>query len=211
VIARALDRVTSPGQHAVLVEMLPVGAGRRLLHEMLAAYASARGEVDGVAWASGGDVFEHAVSKDGLAGLSIDAPEVVVVKLVGLCIRDYLELETGTHIWRSSAREPELLRVRVLPAEHGASPGDQVRAFRAARAAAEHDADGTTARPDALLPIVRTIWFDPPPRGKAGTLLEMEDFVVGLPYATRVTRLSDAFAKLWLYRVSRIEPDGGSA
>ncbi len=206
VIARALDRVTSPDQHAVLVELLPVGTGRTLLHEMLAAYASARGEVDGLAWAAAGEVHEHAGSREQLGGLDLGAPEVVVMKLVGLCIRDFLELESGTHVWRSSAREPELLRVRVLPAGPGVTPGAHVRSFRAAREAAERDPAGATVRPDGLLPIVRTMWFDAPARGKAGTLLEMEDYVVGLPHTARVTRIADAFAKLWLYRVSRVDP-----
>jgi hypothetical protein len=57
------------------------------------------------------------------------------------------------------------------------------------------------------LPVVRTIRFDPPPPRRPSALLEMEDFVLGMPYTTRVTAIADAFPTLWLLRVSRIDAE----
>jgi ATP-dependent Clp protease ATP-binding subunit ClpA/ATP-dependent Clp protease ATP-binding subunit ClpC len=203
VLERALDRVTGPDQHAVFIELLPYGSGLRFLGEMARAYAHTRGTFDGVAWLDDGAIFADR----GISGVDAaihSGPDLVVLKLVGLCIKDYLELETGTHIWHPSVREPELLRVRVLPAS-GASPEDHVRAFFEAREQADREGLDPTARPDRLLPVVRSIHFEPPPPRRAAALLEMEDFVLGMPYSARVTRLSDVFARVWLLRMSRIE------
>ena len=130
--------------------------------------------------------------KGALEAAQIAAPDFAVLKIVGLCIKDYLELETGTHVWRPTVREPELLRVRVLPAPASETPREHVEKWKAARS-------------DRLLPVVRTIQFDPPLPRRPPNMLEMEDFVLGMPYEARVTNLADVFTRLWLLRVSRIE------
>ena len=56
-----------------------------------------------------------------------------------------------------------------------------------------------------VLPIVRSLKFDPPRPGKPPALLEMEDYVLGIPHTMRVERIQDAFATLWLLRLSRVE------
>ncbi|MCL2726299.1 MAG: AAA family ATPase [Polyangiaceae bacterium] len=203
-LSRALGRVTEPGEHAVLVELLAYGNGRTFLGAMLDAYARARGEVDTVAWLSDGKI---AISEGriGIAQAKNARAEIVVVKIVGLCIKDYLELETGTHVWQPSVNEPELLRVRVLAAEDGLTASGHVKAYIAAREKAERVGVPAEARPDRLLPVVRTIRFDPPLPQRPAAPLDMEDFVLGMPYSTQVTTMADAFPTLWLLRMSRID------
>ncbi len=191
VLSRALDKVTRPDQHAVFVELLPFGSGRTFITEMMQAYATARGGLDTIAWLSDDDVFSGS-GKGSLEAAQFAAPDFAVLKIVGLCIKDYLELETGTHVWRPTVREPELLRVRVLPAPADTTPHAHVEAWKA-------------SRNDRLLPVVRTIQFDPPLPRRPPSMLEMEDFVLGMPYEARVTNLADVFTRLWLLRVSRIE------
>ncbi|OJY25699.1 MAG: hypothetical protein BGO98_34315 [Myxococcales bacterium 68-20] len=205
-LSRALDRVTSPSEHAVLVELLPYGSGRTFLGAMLDAYAGARGEIDTVAWVSDGKIVEDD-GRPGLAHAISARAEVVVVKIVGLCIKDYLELETGTHVWQPSVSEPELLRVRVLPAGDGLTASGHVKAFLAAREKAEREDVPAEERPDRLLPVVRTIRFDPPAPQRPAVSLDMEDFVLGMPYSSRVSTMADAFPTLWLLRMSRIDED----
>lgn len=170
ILGRALKKVDEPGQHAVFVEVRPFGRGRYLRDQMIDAYRTSRGTDDG-----------HAVFGDGSA---------YMLRVVGLCIRDFLELETGTHIWMPTVHEPELLQVRVTPAEPGVTAQDFARK---ASATAE------------ILPIVRQIHFDAPTSGLAP--LEMEDYVVGIPYSARVARIGEAFQRLWLLRQSRTESE----
>ena len=214
VLERALHKVTGEGEHAVFVELLPYGAGRKFLASMMEAYARGRGELDGVAWLSRGEVSSHTGRAAALDAVRAASPDLVVMKIVGLCIKDYLELETGTHVWQPTVQEPELLRVRVLPAHADHSAADHVRRYVEAKERAERARDRDDeptppdARPDGLLPVVRTIRFDPPSGpGRPATALEMEDFVLGMPYEARVTTISEVFQKLWLLRISRVEGD----
>jgi ATP-dependent Clp protease ATP-binding subunit ClpA/ATP-dependent Clp protease ATP-binding subunit ClpC len=192
VLERAIEKVTSPGEHAVLVELVPFGAGRHFLAEMLRVYGSTRDSLDSLAWTTRGETFDGSGDAT-LRRAVASSPELAVLKLVGLCIKDWLELETGTHVWLPSVHEPELLRVRVLPAQ--VTPREHLRAFMA-------------ARDDRLLPVVRKIRFDPPLPRRPPNLLEMEEFVLGMPYEARVSRIDEAFARLWLLRASRVEGGG---
>ncbi len=189
-LARAIDRATLPDDgdpNAVLVELCPFGARRQLFAWMARAYAHGRGELDLFAALTRDGVVEGA-GRDALAAALAQGPERLVLKLVGLCMRDYLELETGTHVWQPYAREPELLRVTVTAADR--SP----RALLQARAA---------DRDEVWLPIVRRIAFDPPPDGRPATLLEVEDHVMGTSHAAYAREVSDVLAQLWLLRASR--------
>jgi ATP-dependent Clp protease ATP-binding subunit ClpA/ATP-dependent Clp protease ATP-binding subunit ClpC len=194
VLQRALSKVAQPNQHAAFVELVPFGNGRGLMEEMLRAYTKSRGEVADIAWVEGG----VAKSVEGRHGLDeASSHDVVVIKMVGLCVADYLELETGTHVWTPTVQEPELLRVRVLPADSGTAL-DHVKTYWAAKEKADRSATG-------VLPIVRSLKFDPPLAGKPPAVLEMEDYVLGIPHTMRVARIADAFATLWLLRLSRVE------
>jgi ATP-dependent Clp protease ATP-binding subunit ClpC len=204
VLERAALKVTGTDQHAVFVEMLPYGNGRIFLENMFDAYSRLRGEVDDIAWLDNEGNVETHPNRD-QAREKLPKCDLVVMKIVGLCIKDYLELESGTHVWQPSVREPELLRVRILPAPSGMTAKQHVATYVELKERADREGLPSVERPDRLLPVVRKIHFDPPPPRRAATLLEMEDFVLGMPYSTRVTAIADAFATLWLLRVSRID------
>ena len=82
-----------------------------------------------------------------------------------------------------------------------------MKAFLAAREKAEREDVPAEERPDRLLPVVRTIRFDPPAPQRPAVSLDMEDFVLGMPYSSRVSTMADAFPTLWLLRMSRIDED----
>ncbi|XXX77782.1 AAA family ATPase [Sorangium sp. So ce134] len=222
-LRRALRKVDDPGQHAVLIELLraahvdeapaggPGGAREEGLFEALArAYAEAAGEVDGWAGAPSGDrrapAIEHGRGTAGLDAALSSGAELLVLSVVGLCVLDFFELETGAHVWTSLARGPEVVRVRVLPARPGLSPAGAVRDHLERQAAFDEAARHGRAlppNPAALLPVVRRIRFDPPRQPGRAAPIEIEDYVMGAAEASPVRSLSQALAPLWLLRMSR--------
>ncbi|WP_437647781.1 AAA family ATPase [Sorangium sp. So ce362] len=227
-LRRALRKVDEPGQHAVLIELLraahfeegpaggPGGAREEGLFEALArAYSEAGGEVEGWAGAPSGrapseDRHAPAIAQGrGTAGLDAmltGGAELLVLSVVGLCVLDFFELETGAHVWTSLARGPEVVRVRVLPARPGLSPATAVREHLERQAAFDEAARHGRAlppNPAALLPVVRRIRFDPPGRPGRAAPIEIEDYAMGYAEAALVRSLSQALAPLWLLRMSR--------
>jgi ATP-dependent Clp protease ATP-binding subunit ClpA/ATP-dependent Clp protease ATP-binding subunit ClpC len=180
VLSRAIDKVDDPTQNAVSITLAPLGRVGSLLPWMARAYARARGELDAIAWGAGG-----AVHQGGAAGLdrALEGPvEWLALTLVGPCVRDFFELETGTHVLRPYARQPELIQVVVTPAPSAPSP---------------------PAPTAAALPIVRTIRFDPPAPTRPPALLALEDYALGLGHEARVREPFEALLPLWLARMSR--------
>ncbi|WP_437992229.1 AAA family ATPase [Sorangium sp. So ce145] len=229
-LRRALRKVDEPGQHAVLIELLraarldegPAGARDEpeegLFEALARAYGEAGGEVEGWACAplgsaSGGDGRARVVEQGrGAAGLEamLAAPgrgaELLVLSVVGLCVMDFFELETGAHVWTSLSRGPEVVRVRVLPARPGLSPARAVREHLDLQAAFDEAARRERAlppNPAELLPVVRRVRFDPPRRPGATAPIEIEDYVMGYAESSLVRSLSQALAPLWLLRMSR--------
>ncbi|WP_437288533.1 AAA family ATPase [Sorangium sp. So ce406] len=230
-LRRALRKVDEPGQHAVLIELLraasfteaPAGApaGARdaaeegLFEALARAYGEAGGEVEGWAGARSGRApegdgharaVEHGRGTAGLDAALSSGPELLVLSVVGLCVRDFFELETGAHVWTSLARGPEVVRVRVLPARPGLSPAAAVRDHLDRQAAFDEAARRGRAlppNPAELLPVVRRIRFDPPRRPGTAAPIEIEDYVMGYAEASSVRSLSQALAPLWLLRMSR--------
>ncbi|WP_437571184.1 AAA family ATPase [Sorangium sp. So ce542] len=227
-LRRALRKVDEPGQHAVLIELLRAahldeapaggagGAREEGLFEALArAYGEAAGEVDG--WASApsgrappGDRRAPEIEQGrGTAGLDATlsrGAELLVLSVVGLCVLDFFELETGAHVWTSLARGPEVVRVRVLPARPGLSPAGAVREHLERQAAfdeAARQGGALPPNPAALLPVVRRIRFDPPRQPGRAAPIEIEDYVMGIAEASLARSLSQALAPLWLLRMSR--------
>ncbi|WP_394846932.1 AAA family ATPase [Pendulispora brunnea] len=197
VLERALARVHDSGEHAVLIELAPMAGGHTLFEWMARAYARARGNFDGFACLrKDGNVLEAARWPEDPAFFA--SAEMLVLKVVGLCVKDFYELETGTHVWQPLAREPELLRVHVTPAHFGDVPRSRVERYAAAKLDIRRDIE--------LPPIVRNLRFDPPPPRKAATLLELEDYRLGLSLEWHVQELYQALASLWLVRLSRTEP-----
>ncbi len=205
VVQRALDVLvadapTSPDDdpNAAIVTLEAFGKGRRLLSWMARAYAGARGSVDELAARTNDGVVTGA-GPDALTDVLARKPQTLVLKLVGLCMYDYLRFETGTHVWKPFARDPELLRVDVTPV--GRERPRQRLEERERIAKAEV----------AWLPIVRTLRFDPPAPGRPATLLEADDHGMGTSFAAHARDVADVLAPLWLLRVSREAPQGARA
>jgi ATP-dependent Clp protease ATP-binding subunit ClpA/ATP-dependent Clp protease ATP-binding subunit ClpC len=178
-LARAIAKVDDPWQNAVAIDLAPLGRAPTLLGWMARAYARARGEVDAIAWTAGGARHEGPASRlDAVLAGPLDR---LTLRIVGPCVRDFFELETGTHVYRPYATQPELIQLIVSPASETAE-----KAFTG-----------------PALPIVRTIAFDPPPQGRPPAPLALEDYVLGLTHEARVREPYEALLPLWLARLSR--------
>ncbi len=201
-LGRAMGKVQDPTQHAVLVELLPVGAASQLTQWLAAAYAGKWGQLAGYATLARGTVLEGADKRQLAAALNAK-PELVVLRILGMCVRDFAELETGTHVWQGSTTAPELVRVRVLP-DDGRSAAAHVAEHRKLREAFDKAAMAPGREvhsPMRLLPIARTVRFDPPRAGLAA--LELEDFAMGHGGTFHVKTLAEALGSLWLLRMTR--------
>ncbi len=196
-LARAVARANEPEEHAVLLRFVPSEDESMLLAWLAMTYAAARGEVDEIAWVPRGETsaprtaFGRAAIGEALATF----PSVLVMKIVGLGVRDYFAGEHGMHVWHTLASAPELVRVEVLPA----------RARTAARGPAEDWAAARTRgeRPPPLLPIVRTIRFDPPDQSAPPVEMEIDDYTTGYVGTQRVREIREALLPLLLLRASR--------
>ncbi|RYE95070.1 MAG: ATP-dependent Clp protease ATP-binding subunit [Myxococcales bacterium] len=217
-LRQALGRVHDPARHAVFIELARASrgapAGRfarpddRLLRWLARAYGEARGQLEeAVVRLDGGDVIELR-GQDLLARLESwmsQGAERVVLRVVGLCVLDFFELETGSHVWQSLADQPEIVQVRV----HAAPPGASARGCLDAHDEARRRFDESLGRgdplpnPDRLLPAVRKLRFEPPRRPGAVALLEVEDYVLGHGAATWVREVADALVPLWRLSMSR--------
>ncbi|AKT43856.1 AAA family ATPase [Chondromyces crocatus] len=218
-LQQVLRKVDAPGQHAVVIELLRAGTmddrprfseGRRggLLEALARAYADARGEVEGWAALQEGQRVSRGGGVAGLAEVLGGDAEVLVLGVVGLCVLDFFELESGTHVWTSLGRGPELVRVRVLPASPGVTPRS-VLADHLARKAAFDEATRRGGElvesPSALGPVVRTFRFDPPERPGRNATFEVEDYVMGHADRMEVRSIEQGLEPLWLLRRTREE------
>ncbi|MCC6557631.1 MAG: ATP-dependent Clp protease ATP-binding subunit, partial [Polyangiaceae bacterium] len=214
-LRRALRKVDDPGQHAVLIELHragEIGEAARFagptegLFEALArASADARGEVAAWAAARPGGAIESGGGGAGLEDVLRGDAEILVLSVVGLCVLDFFELESGAHVWTSLGRGPEIVRVRVLPAPPGAAPARAVEDHLAREAELDDAARAgrpLPPNPSALPPVVRKLRFDPPRPGRTSPL-EIEDYVMGYAETAEVASLAQALAPLWLLRMSR--------
>jgi ATP-dependent Clp protease ATP-binding subunit ClpA/ATP-dependent Clp protease ATP-binding subunit ClpC len=191
VLARAIDKVEDPDQNAVFIDLAPLGKAGFLLGWMGRAYARSRGELDAVAWTFEGDI--HDGGPLALEKALQDRAARVVLRIVGPCVRDFFELESGTHVFRPYARQPEVLQVSVVPA----------RVAPSARALLAHPPPGDAGLPSRPLPIVRTLAFDPPLPSRPPALFAVEDYVLGISHETRVRDPLEALLPLWLARMTR--------
>ncbi|EYF07117.1 AAA family ATPase [Chondromyces apiculatus] len=218
-LERALVKVDEPGQHAILIELVPAGERERrspgtgpgLLEALVYAYVKARGEVEGwAAYTERGDL----VASPNVAELPRPEEyfawrlEVVVVGVVGLCVRDFFELESGTHVWTSLGRGPELVRVRVWAAGAGETPRSAVEAHLARRAVFDEAARVGGELPEdprALGPVVRSIRFDPPEQKGRTAAIDIEDYAMGYAETAEVQSIQQGLEPLWLLRRTREE------
>ncbi len=234
-LRRALRRLDDPHQHEVLLELYRAGQlGERerferprpgLLEELVRAIAAgrdpalagrpiarARGEVE--SWAAR---TAHG-PRQGKGSASLDealdgSASVIALRVIGLGVRDFYELDHGTHVWSSHTRGPEIVRLRVL------APGSAAEAVRAFAARAKAWRPGPPwglgpgeqheESPFALPPLVRAIRFEPPSSATAGAPVEIEDYVMG--YAETVDAKSIAAALQELFMLRRSREDVGEA
>lgn len=231
-LRRALRHVDDPSQHAVFVEILRAGSLddpgrgasglRGLIESLTEAYGSARGELEcSAARQKGGSLASFGPGPSGLDGLFHDAGDAgpddgivhVVLKIVGLCVRDFFALETGVHLWTSLDREPQIARVRVIPAEFGETPESVIAAHVEKQRAYDEAARAVRERPEnpsALLPVVRKIRFDVPRNPGISSPIEIEDYVMGFAETVEARSIADALAPIWLLRTSREDAKGRS-
>jgi ATP-dependent Clp protease ATP-binding subunit ClpA/ATP-dependent Clp protease ATP-binding subunit ClpC len=201
-LRRSLERVHDTTQHAILLELVPVGNAPRFLGWLGGAYAG-WGTLSGWATLASGTI-QNGVDKRHLASaISGRQVDVALLAIVGICIKDFAELETGTHVWQGLATAPELVRVRVLPlpdrplADIAAEFRTKKEAFDRASLGAARGAEN----PARLLPIARRVRFTPPRAGLAP--LELEDYVMGHGGTFHAQNVAEALSSLWLLRMTR--------
>jgi ATP-dependent Clp protease ATP-binding subunit ClpC len=205
-----LRSAREPNRHVALVEVLKLSVhherrrfskGNPGLGEWLVeAYARARGELDAAAvllW----DGSTRAVAPNELADVLAERPQQVALRLVGPGVADFLQRETGCHVRRTLAAGPEIVRVRVLAGHH--EPLAFVERHRVALHAFEAGLEGAgplTENPQQLLPIIRSLRFDPEPGQPAE--LHLEDYWLSHVTARRVRHVRELLSELWLLGAS---------
>jgi ATP-dependent Clp protease ATP-binding subunit ClpA/ATP-dependent Clp protease ATP-binding subunit ClpC len=212
---RALQKIQEPQQHGVLVTLARLGLGRRpeasgtgegLLEAMALALSRSRGQLEGFAAAVDGGrplVHEPAELSD-LEEALRERPAVLVLKLSGVCLLDYLAAETGCHLWRSLAFGTEIVRAEVASAhpDHSARSALEERAAAVRDFASALDSGSVPLPqdPDGLLPAVREIRFDPPAAGQRSPL-EVQDFVLGHAETVAAASIAEVLPRLWTLRM----------
>jgi ATP-dependent Clp protease ATP-binding subunit ClpA/ATP-dependent Clp protease ATP-binding subunit ClpC len=197
-LRRAVRKVDDPAQHAIFIELeRAADLGERgrfdrpdpgLLEWLTEIYTRARGEVERGAgrWPDGS--VEPLRGEPSVGNLGPPGATRYALKIVGLGVLDFFDLEAGSHVWTSLARGPEIVRVRVSPAAPGETPVEVLQ----------------RASPDGPLPpVVRKVRFDPPRPGGPVEPIEIEDYVMSYAETAPARHLADALAPLWLLRLSR--------
>ncbi|WNG27137.1 ATP-dependent Clp protease ATP-binding subunit [Cystobacter fuscus] len=213
-LQRVLRGLARPDQHTVLLELLPLGQWRRgaasgslLTRWLCTAYAHSRGAIESfAAHLPGGAVVSGGLRqlREFLHASTVE-PVHAAIKLVGPGIRPFLEGESGLHVWQSSGRLPEIVKVRVhdaqapAPAVLLAGHGARLQAFHQAR---QEGARPLPEDPEAAMPVVRAYRFEPPARqGQAE--LELDDYLLTYSGTHRVRSPAEALPVLWRLRMSQ--------
>lgn len=209
-LERALPRMHEPAEHRVLLELLRVGRGRRppsfeaatagFLERLAAILTGLRGEVIGAA----GLDEDGRVLEGSLAEVAARGPTLLAVELEGVGVRSLLEGEVGCHVWSSVLAGSEIVRVRLASAESARAVVEAHLARAAAfDAALDRGGDPLPEDPQALLPAVRRLAFDPPDRPGETAHLEIEDYVTGQVLEQRAQRFDEPLRALVWLRASR--------
>jgi ATP-dependent Clp protease ATP-binding subunit ClpA/ATP-dependent Clp protease ATP-binding subunit ClpC len=212
-LRRALRRGHDVSRHSALIEIVPLAPRATFLLPLLDTYLHAmtpprlppRGELEEWAALYADRIETGHGEKALLERISEQQPIQVVAQVVGPCLADLFEEETGTHLLEGHAIPPELLRVRVL---HGGSPRATAEEFQRMRAAFDRST-GDVARPDALLPIVRRVRREdrepPRPGQKTPIKLAVEDYKLGWADTIVARDLEAALSPVFLLRLSRLD------
>ena len=217
-LRRILRGITSPAQHVVQLELLPLGQWRQgastgslLTRWLCTAYVHSRGAIESFAarLPGGGLVEGGARQLRAFLHVSTVEPVHLAIKLVGPGIRPFLEGESGLHVWQSSGRLPEIVKVRIHEAD---APGPaallaghegRLRAFHLAR---QEGRVPLPEDPEAAMPLVRAYRFELPARGEMAEL-ELDDYLLTYSGTHRVRLPSEALPVLWRLRMSQ-NPSG---
>lgn len=218
-LRRALSRVHDPTRHAIFVEIFRVGQVHKrkrfgdvrsgFVEQFARAIGMERGEVE--QWAlinSGGSVSSKGPDRDSLlSALDEHEPAHVVLRLVGLCIRDVFEGDDGAHVRLSLGTTPEIVRVKVSHADPEITAMELIERHLAEREAYEEALETGASLPrdpDAIGRLVRRLRFDLPEDERAFTI-EIEDY--GLAWTSRrhVRQLRQALHPMWMLRMGSMD------
>jgi len=218
-LQRILRGLSSPDQHVVMLELLPLGqwrqgasSGSLLARWLCSAYAHSRGELESfAAHLPGGAVVSGGPRQlREFLHLSTQEPVHAAIKLVGPGVRPFFEGEAGLHVWQSSGRLPEIVKVRVheanapAPAELLVLHAMKLQAFHKAR---QEGVNPLPEDPEAAAPVVRAYRFEPPSRPGAVSVLELDDYLLTHSGSHRVRTPAEALPALWRLRMSeRVTP-----
>ena len=222
-LQRILRELGSADQHVVTLELLPLGQWRQggaegslLTRWLCAAYAHARGELESFALRlPGGEVISGGAGRleEFLRASPEREPVHAALKLVGPGVRPFLEGEGGLHVWQSSERLPEIVKVRLHPADAPepvellALHGPKLQAFHKAR---QEGVSPLPENPEAAVPVLRAYRFEPSPRS-GGAELELDDYLLTHSGTHRVRTPGDALPVLWRLRMSQNPAPGTGA
>ena len=201
-----LEGAHEPDRHVAIVEVLQLSlhherrrfskSGLGLCAWLSRAYADARGTLDSAAIATWDGAVQAATASQLDEALTL-RPKLVVLRLVGPGVFDFLQRETGCQVRRTLTSGPEIVRVRVLPGHH--EPLSWVERHVAAVTAFERGLEGRGAlreNPEALLPVIRSLRYEPEPN--QASPLRIEDYRFAHVASRRVRKLRDLLNELWL-------------
>ncbi len=218
-LQRILRDLSRSDQHAVTLELLPLGQWRQegasgsLLTWWLAeAYAGARGELEAFAARLPGGTLVSGGPKELRDLLNSPAEPVhMALRQVGPGVRPFFEGEAGLHVWQSSGRLPEIVKVRV----HDLAAPEPLRllslhdvklqAFHTAR---QEGANPLPENPEAAVPVVRAYRFEPPSRQRESSVLELDDYLLSSSGSHRVRAPGEALPALWRLRMTQNPAQG---
>ncbi len=205
-LERALEGAHELANHAVLIELVRVGeiSERRrfsggnpgLLEWLAPAYATARGALEQAAVAFADGRVERAATPAELDELLRQRPRAVALLQLGPSVKRFFVGETGCHVRRTPLSGPEIVRLRVLPL---ADPAEHLRRHELSRREFEsalESAGDLPENPESLLPIVRSLRFEPEP-GKL-TQATVEDFRLAYFRERRARDIGDLLGDVWL-------------
>jgi hypothetical protein len=208
-LEHTLARASEPGQHAVVIELYRAAlhherrrfsTGNPGLLEWLArAYTRARGRFDTAAVLLEDGDLRAAAGVTELAELLERRPRGVALRLIGPGIADLLTLETGSHVRRAAGAGPEIIEVRAVrgvadPLRHLSERGERERAFELAL-----ESEGAPpAGSQRLLPIVRSLRFDPGPAPSRPSRASVEDYRFSWARSRLVRELDELLVDFWL-------------
>lgn len=220
-LRRILRDLARSDQHVITLELLPLGqwrqegaGGSTLALWLFEAYAHARGELEGFSARFPGGAFISGGLKElpNLLKAPLE-PIHIALKLVGPGVRPFFEGEAGLHVWQSTGRLPEIVKVRVhgeaasAPLELITQHDTKLQTFHKAR---QEGVSPLPENPEAAVPVVRAYRFEPPARQNAVSTLELDDYLLTHSGSHRVRTPAEALPALWRLRMTQNPTDGSA-